>query len=122
MSLFGLNPRVIKCQCGEAGCLRPKHNTCGIMGAAGGTGMSAIQLHSITHFIHQGQKQHVRLLFLGHSVDHVLHQRLLWLQETENAEIHVCKKPHQINPETLVAWIMNKAKLFASRDLINQTI
>lgn len=56
-------------------------------------------------------------------MDRVLQQRLLWLQETENAEIHVCKKPHQINPEALVVvWIMNKAKLFASRDLINQTI
>lgn len=95
MSLLG--------QSGGAGCLGPKPNTCGIMGAAGRTGLSAIQLHPITHFIHQGQKQHGHLFFLGLSVDRVLHQRLRWLQEEENADIRVCKKPHQINSEALAA-------------------
>lgn len=106
----------------------PKRNTCGTMGAAGGTGLSAVQPPTIAHLIHQGQKRHSHPFFLGHSggpcVSTIISSG--WW-ETEDTEIHVCKtnnkkKPHQINPEAPIAWIMNKAKLFASRDLINQTI
>lgn len=69
------------------------------MGAAAGTVLSAVQLHAITHFIHQGQKRHGHLLHLDHSLDRVLRQRLLWLQETENAEIHVCKNLIKLTPK-----------------------
>lgn len=100
MSLFGLNPRLINCQSGEAGCLGPERNTCRIMGAAGGTSKSAIQLHAITHFTHQGKKCHSHLLLLGHSVDRVLHQRLLWPQERESAEVHVCEKTSSNEPRS----------------------
>lgn len=132
MSSRGLNPRLINCQLGEAGCLGAKVIPVEwreqLEEPACQRFSSTPPSCSFTETRNNGSIFTSAAVFLVSQCGPCPSpacQRVssgCRRQKTLTSLRPMCKKPQQMSSEALVGWIINKAKLFASRDLINQTI